>query len=312
MNYYFIPPTSIAELAKLDPAVCQGITLDVPEWGPFYDSLVRTIMWPVAANPRQIIVSLDDQKRRAATVVRAYLQLPRIRDKKLLDFGCGTGSIGRAAAILGAAEAIGFDLHETDEWKTSQARLTLTTDWNVVRERGPYQTVLLYDVLDHVAPAPGALELEPHLEATAAGPAINGIAAALLKLKEVAPAAEYVVRCHPWLSKHGTHLYLTLNKAYAHLFLDEQLIADLGGIQTPTLPLRFPLASYAQAFARAGFRINSMEVTRNKLDPFFDNDYFKHRLLKSFYGDTPMTATNVPELLSFEYVDYVLTPFPHG
>jgi hypothetical protein len=60
--------------------------------------------------------------------------------------------------------------------------------------------VFLYDVLDHAIDAEQAYIKEAH--------------------RCLAPNGTVYVRCHPWTSKHATHLYKQgINKAYFHLFL---------------------------------------------------------------------------------------------
>jgi len=312
MNTYPISATQMGELAKIRPGSCDHVDVQVADFGQFFEDLAGTTIWPLAANPRHIVTTLEEQRRRATTIVRTYVRMPRIRGKRVLDFGCGTGLVASTMAAFGAAAVVGYDIKTYDEWAIDSVA-QLTANWEQVVAQGPYDVVLLYDVLDHVQPVDGQLvDLEQHIQATGGESAINGIMQVLNLLRTVAPTAEYLVRCHPWLAKHGTHLYTTLNRAYAHLFLTPERIAALGGVATETLPLRFPLASYRQAFGRAGFRLENTEVTRNRPDVFFLHEHFTEKLLAAFYANTPMTAVNVPELLSFEFVDFVASPAHNG
>lgn len=76
-------------------------------------------------------------------VIEAMLDLPQ-PPQRLLDCGCGTGILGIAAAKLGAAEVVGYDI---DEWSVDNARHNATL--NQVNN----MEVLLGDsgVLSHVS-----------------------------------------------------------------------------------------------------------------------------------------------------------------
>jgi len=62
-----------------------------------------------------------------------------------------------------------------------------------------YDFILINDVLDHAADPLDMLEQ------------VN-------KIRN--PETKIVVRCHPWTSRHGTHVYKQMNKAFLHLIFN--------------------------------------------------------------------------------------------
>ena len=60
---------------------------------------------------------------------------------------------------------------------------------------------------------------------------------------------------HPFTSKHATHLYNKLNKAYLHLIFTpeelKQILPDFEG--EPNFGVKYPLKEYAAIFMEAGF-----------------------------------------------------------
>ena len=89
---------------------------------------------------------------------------------RVLDVGCGEGGAGRPLREAGASWISGIELdaaaaerasHRYDEVVTGRAEESLG------RVRGPFDTFLLYDVLEHLA-APGAL-LESLLDVASPG-----------------------------------------------------------------------------------------------------------------------------------------------
>ena len=67
----------------------------------------------------------------------------------VLDFGCGEGHVVVKASAT-AARSIGFDIVKTGvhDWEKS-GKYLLTRNFDKVINSGPYDIILLYDVLDH-------------------------------------------------------------------------------------------------------------------------------------------------------------------
>jgi SAM-dependent methyltransferase len=91
------------------------------------------------------------------------------RPKKLLDFGCG---YGHALRILQMRDlrCFGFDISVE---RLRQAGLAATNDVQEVRERGPFDVILCFDVLEHVSEPNEALEFLAAVSAPGGILAIN-------------------------------------------------------------------------------------------------------------------------------------------
>ena len=124
------------------------------------------------------------------------------------------------------------------QWKNFEHKqnTTITTDWGFVKSNGPYNVIILFDVIDH-------LKIENPTEV-------------LRKLGELlAPDGKIYMRCHPITSRHGTHLYHDLNKAYVHLvFTGEELrqLVPESKFQEKNIGSFYPVATYHQQIEDAG------------------------------------------------------------
>jgi hypothetical protein len=147
-----------------------------------------------------------------------------------------------------------------------------------MRLESPYDIILLYDVLDH--------EIDNH-------PVEK-----LKKAKELmTDNGLMIIRCHPWCSRHATHLYAKNNKAYLHLILTDQELKSIGLYNKPTrrdtLP---PSKTYRSWFDAAGLTVIYEEVVRQPLEPIFTQNQVLEQL-------------NISDksLLEIQFVDYILS-----
>jgi len=178
-----------------------------------FDSLILSDLWPLEV-PSSLIVNTPDQARlRARSIVHSY-GLQNFKGKKFLDFGCGTGECVTEAAKMGV-EAFGFDIRK--QWPDDTTNIT--TDIKDINTHSPYDIVALYDVLDHAANRVKAQEI------------MNRVA------RVCGPETIVRVRCHPWTSRHGAHLYESINRAYAHILLSEETLAKYLKEPSPVEPL---------------------------------------------------------------------------
>lgn len=147
-----------------------------------------------------------------------------------------------------------------------------------MRLEPPHDIILLYDLLDHeVAAHPSEM---------------------LRRAGEVlADGGLMIVRCHPWCSRHATHLYRKSNKAYLHLLLTDQELAAVGLYNRPTrkdtLP---PTKAYREWFAAAGLQVVYEEEVRHPLEPIFSQpNVLEHINIED------------KSLLEIQFVDYILS-----
>ena len=237
--------------------------------------------WPAAAPKFMICEDTEKDKTERAEGILSYVG-EDLTDKKFLDFGCGEGYVVREAAKQSKL-AVGFDLEKTGElpWETTQDNFTLTTSIDKVKETGPYNIIMLYDVLDH---AQNPEEV----------------------LKQVASLCDaetkVIVRCHPWMSRHATHIYKDLNKAFVHLIFTEDELKLMGITSKFTQKYFYPINKHKEWFDAAGFKLISNDVIRTSVEPFFKKPKIAARLpLNEYKGQFPQWQ------MSQSFNDYILT-----
>ncbi len=141
----------------------------------------------------------------------------------------------------------------------------------------PHDVILLYDLLDHEVIVHPTEMLKKANE--------------LLKDNGL-----MIVRCHPWCSRHATHLYRKSNKAYLHLVLSDQELAAVGlngkAVRKDTQP---PTKVYREWFAAAGLKVVYEEEVRQPLEPIFSQPQVLEHI-------------NIQDksLLEIQFVDYIL------
>ena len=207
-------------------------------------------------------------------------------DINFLDFGCGYGHVANYVSQQGVGLSVGFDIQKDARWsKFQNPKLSLTTSIEEVKNKSPYDVILLYDVLDHLAG--------------------NPIETLKLLLEILAPKGRIYVRCHPFCSRHGTHLFQQKNKAYLHLILDDVELMRLGGWHNEqTLKVIYPQATYKEWFMDAGFKVIKENITRAKIEDLFFSPILKQRILRHYPNETEL-----PEgPLSIQFIDYIIEP----
>jgi 2-polyprenyl-3-methyl-5-hydroxy-6-metoxy-1,4-benzoquinol methylase len=212
-------------------------------------AIINNDEWPQAVDPQLIVSTLADKMTRAESVLYLFLQ-DQVAGKKILDFGTGEGHMAVAVANKGANLAVGYDINQYDSWATfpQGSNLIFSTDFNLVSQHGPYDSVILYDVLDHTKNPVGVLQQ------------VRGV---------LSDTGKVAIRCHPWCSRHGGHLYRSMNKAYAHLFLSTEVVFRLSGGMAPLQRVIHPIQTYRNWFRDAGFKVDSEEIVREGPEQFF-------------------------------------------
>lgn len=224
------------------------------------DKLINDPKWPVAICETLICDknSETDKTERAEGIASSLLtELP----KRVLDFGCGEGHL--ALKLKENSFIRGYDIRSTNNeiWKNPDL---LTTDFSKIMAADTFDTVIFYDVLDHI-------ENETPSEA------LNKAASVL------APNGKIIIRCHPWCSRHGGHLYNNINKAFIHLVLTSE---ELEMLKIPIMEnqkVLFPLRTYREWIEKAGLKIKSEYIDRQSVEGYFtENEVVKNRILNSF------------------------------
>lgn len=249
--------------------------------------------WPHAVDPLLIADpnSEDDKISRAHGILMLVVTEPITG--KFLDFGCGEGHVV-AEVVKKNNLSVGYDIVDQN-WTRfpSKNNMIMTTDWQKVVDNGPYSHVLIYDVLDHLKDEEEVVE-------------------SLKKVKTVlAPEAKLFVRCHPFCSRHGTHLYNSVNRAYLHLCLDEETLNKLGYTgYLHTIKVIHPLQTYKEWFTRGGFNVVSSNITPESVEPFFQQPGIAELIKKNWKKshESGLASGKVfPEWqLRQQFIDYVL------
>jgi len=187
-----------------------------------------------------------------------------------------------------AAVSVGYDIRKSGihAWEEKSTNLLLTNEFDKVELEGPYDYIMLYDVVDHA--------IDP----------VQVLSLAKSVLKE---GGSIYTRCHPWCGRHGGHLYRAFNKAFVHLVFTEEEVQKLGFDVEYNAKFTRPLDSYESIISKAGLR--------PEFEPSID-----HQDVESFFRESPLVASRIlahwgrshwdhcpPEFqMSMCFLDYVL------
>lgn len=237
--------------------------------------LINSQEWPAAVYKAELCDPNDelDKKGRAEGIIDFLSEYAPIEGKKFLDFGCGEGHVSQVAFEKKASLVVGYDIikNNVNNWRSN----LLTTDFEAVKAKGPYDVILLYDVMDHLSVSPVDV---------------------LKNIKSVlVPQGMVIMRCHPWYARHGSHLYYQINKAFINIFLNSE---DLLGKYNYTLPLQLP--EYENWIKEAGFRVKNVNKVESYVEPFFET-----MLLRSKFAN--VIGNNYRDLIKVSFIDYILS-----
>lgn len=239
--------------------------------------------WPIAVPNNSIINDTDPparQRQRALQIVRHINCFTH--NEKILDFGCGTGYVANELAENNTV--VGYDIKYSAAWEKHSGAI-FTIDKNLVEQNSPYDTIIMYDVLDHIE-SEDPIELMKWLNTLLA---ING------KIK---------LRVHPWTSRHGGHLYTYKNKAYLHLALIPTDYIDLEIPLTSNLRLVRPQAGYQTIFRQSGFKIVSSHIQTKPIEDYFSGDLLDRIIDINWKGE--ISREVALQIMSIEVIDYTL------
>lgn len=253
--------------------------------------LAKSNAWPTAVPPEMICGEDEDSKfGRAAGLLHDFIKTD-LTNKSFLDFGCGEGHIPHLAAnLLGSKKVCGFDTKSQNWDKLQQLpNLTITDNFDEVKKLGPFDVILLNDVIDHAEDPFRVLEQVREIKQPGTG--------------------KIFMRCHPWTSRTGTHLYKELNRAYLHLAFDEKELLNVMGLRGLfTNKIIDPLNTYRKAIQNAGFTVLQEDIIRHPVELFFTtkNTVLK-RIQETFAKKDPKFINEFPrDILEIQFVDYIL------
>ena len=258
-----------------------------------FQDLVRALesdVWPEAAN--QFLIcdpDVEEDKILRGSGILDLMIGEEIQNLKFLDFGCGEGHSVQAAKEKNASLAVGYDIKQYPNWdKNNSTNIIFNSDWEVIKQHGPYDVILCFDVIDH---------------------AVNEDAAVLIhKMKSVlSPNGKIYLRAHPWTSRHANHFYHKLNKAYIHLVFSD---AELKQIDNSWMTDKYyehnngvtkPLLTYNEWFQQAGLEVEHNRKMTEEVEDFFKTPAIAKRIQKN------TQFTEFPEFqMTMQFIDYVL------
>jgi len=256
--------------------------------------LVQSPLWPSAV-PQELICkteSDEDKKERAEGII--YLMINEdLNNKSFLDFGCGEGHVVFQAAKNNVKKSVGYDPYSS--LPDPEEKCYFSNDFEKVREEGPFDIVLMYDVLDHLK------GFEDGMDNTAIAKHMSEV---LSQVKLVTHEnSKIYLRCHPWCSRHGGHLYNSLNKAFAHVVFSKSELESMGYEVEDVAKVIMPRATYTTAIKSAGLKVVSEDVIQTKAEGFFHGGLIAKRII-SHWGDRPKGFPDYQA--GQDFVDYIL------
>jgi hypothetical protein len=246
--------------------------------------LLHSDAWPAALEPQLYCDegSESDEIIKADGILELVLA-DFISGAKVLDFGCGSGYLPmRAATQFGARFAIGYDIVDSF---AERCKPFCTTNLERIAAGAPYDLIIANDVIDHLEGSTIVQTMRSISELTAR-------------------SGRIFVRCHPFCSRHATHLFKVINKAFIHLIFSPRELAMLGFRGLPHLRTLLPRLDYRRDFTRAGLIWEEEFIVRDEVEDFFmTNPLLAPRLLRAFRGTV---ETVKPQHLEVQLVDYIL------
>lgn len=270
-------PAKLIKIAKKLKAARIGLEIKNLN-GDLLMEIAKAGLWPKAAQSHSIVTTEQQKRQRATAIVTQMLRT--VNGLRCLDFGCGEGHVVREMAKQGA-KVIGYDPHHKD----SDVQ---TRDWKNVNKQGPYDKILVYDVIDHIPRDKWQNTID--------------LLKGSLKLD-----GKIYIRFHPFSSIHGTHLYNSANLAYAHLCFSDKQIGILGGKQQKAAPVYTPLLTYRGLLKETKLKILNEAKTTIELPDFFRCRELNDYLLPRFRKRGIEHIKEMHAIMEIAFVDYVVS-----
>lgn len=276
---------------KEEPYMPQKIEQALPASTEDFEELKKLLnsgSWPLATPDFLICDATDKDKFERADGILAYIGQD-LKGKKFLDFGCGEGHLVERVAATGSAISVGFDQVKSGSlaWESQNSGSLLTTDFEKVKSKGPYDFVVIYDVLDHADDPVEVLKLARSV---------------------VSDKGKVFVRCHPICARHATHQYKKINRAFIQLVFTEDELKSMGLENDIKQKTFFPINDNKKWFGVAGFKVNHHDSVKSQVEEFFRaNKIVSARLTRPPYNKS------FPEYqMQQVFNDYVLVKSEQG
>jgi 2-polyprenyl-3-methyl-5-hydroxy-6-metoxy-1,4-benzoquinol methylase len=279
-------PVTQTVVAAIQPIVTPAINEPDPTHlaarAKHIQDLLGIDCWPEAVPENLVKPPTDtDQKKRSNSIMDSILD-KSLDGLNFLDFGCGDGFMSQEAKRRGANVVVGYDIMLSEKWKNIPEVHFTTSSTEI--EEDFFDVVFLYDVLDHAIDAEEVMSMIG---------------------KAVKKTGTIYVRCHPWTSRHATHLFKQgLNKAYMHLFLSWDEIHDITK-QKPmfTRHEKNPIEAYRWWF-------KNFKIVKERKMAETVSDFFKHPDFKTLLANEQnlLDVDEFLKLMEIQFVDFKLCP----
>jgi 2-polyprenyl-3-methyl-5-hydroxy-6-metoxy-1,4-benzoquinol methylase len=229
--------------------------------------------WPLAVDPLLIANdALPDRIARGELI--STMLLPPLNGLKFLDFGCGDGTTAFVVSRT-AQMSVGYDIVNTG-WDQLERKpnLILTQNRDDLLAQAPFDVILAYDVFDHMKSEDEVLEAMSFLS------------------KIIKHGGQIKIRFHPWSSRHATHCYRVLNKAFVHLVLTKEQLVARGCPYMDQLKITEPILTYHRWIKSAGLSVINSSMVKEPVEDFFKQPHIAY-VLKRNWKDS-----NLPYLSS--------------
>jgi len=211
--------------------------------------------WPPAIPPSLVCDSQSDiaKLERAEGIIETFFTNEDSK-LKILDFGCGEGHVTFNLLKNNKNNVYGYDIKKYNNYYWNTYEEFITDNINLIKQKAPYDIIFLYDVVDHMEDCLNTFKI----------------------IKDVlAKDGKIIMRCHPWCSRHGGHLFQKNNKAFIHLFLDSD----------PEIFIKktiFPLATYRDMIKNLNLEIVSESVEKQNVEEYFQQEKLKKIILQKW------------------------------
>jgi len=241
--------------------------------------------WPRAVDPALITDQNDEDSLQYRALQILSIMPISIKDLNVLDIGCGTGHLAVEMSYQ-AKSVVAYDVDTKAYGDFSQStNLTFAQDIEQVQQNGPYDFIVMYDVLDH-----------------AKGDPLDLLKTAQQLIKQ---DGTIFLRTHPWVSNTGGHLYETMNYGFLHLYLTPYEMSKLGYKLPYNIKATRPMAMYEDWINRAGLKIESRTIKAQPINDFFKKEAVINRIIQVTWADK-IQPDQALKILKNDTIDYVL------